>query len=318
MLERGSTWGEGCSWGNAGLIVPSHARPIAAPENLRAGLGWVLRRDAPFGLRVRPTLLPWLARYVRASTPRRAAAGEALQRALASESLDLLAGDADVDAGFRQDGCLSVFTAADGPKHAAQDAESSTGRALAARGLHAGETRALEPALSDRVTAGVLYPHVDPVRLTRSVGGAARRAGVVLRTHLDVTGLRSDADGVTVETSTGPLRAGHVVIAAGAWSGRLARTADVHVPLQGGKGYAIELARDAVPVRRPIYLHDERCVATPLSDRTRITGGLVLDGLDERFDARRIAGIRRAARARLQRRRGRPATVVAGSASVHA
>jgi D-amino-acid dehydrogenase len=39
VLERGGGWGEGCSWGNAGLLVPSHARPIAAPESLKAGLG---------------------------------------------------------------------------------------------------------------------------------------------------------------------------------------------------------------------------------------------------------------------------------------
>ena len=87
VLERGDGWGEGCSWGNAGLIVPSHARPIAAPESLRAGLGWMLRRSSPFGLRLRPALAPWLPRYVRAATPARAAAGERLQRELCAESL---------------------------------------------------------------------------------------------------------------------------------------------------------------------------------------------------------------------------------------
>ena len=76
VLERGNGWGEGCSWGNAGLLVPSHARPIAAPESLRAGLGWMLRRDSPFGLRPQPALAPWLARYVRASTRGARAAGE--------------------------------------------------------------------------------------------------------------------------------------------------------------------------------------------------------------------------------------------------
>jgi D-amino-acid dehydrogenase len=258
----------------------------------------MFRRDSPFGLRIRPSLSPWLARYVRASTPGRAAAGELLQRELASESLDLLAGDADVDAGFRQDGCLSVFSHPDGPARAEHEAASRTGRALAARALSAEETRALEPALSERVTAGVLHPreaHVDPVRLTRSVGEAARRAGAVLRTHVDVSAVHPDAGGVTLDTSVGPLRAGHAVIAAGAWSGVLARTAGLRVPLQGGKGYAIEFEPDAVPLRRPVYLHDERCVATPFGDRVRMTGGLLLDGVDERFDPRRVAGIRRAA-----------------------
>ena len=296
VLERGDDWGTGCSWGNAGLIVPSHARPIAAPEALRAGLGWMLRPDSPFGLRLRPSLSPWLARYVRASTVRRAAAGEALQRELASSSLELLAADADGD--LHRDGCLTVFTAPDGEARAAHEAASHTGRGLGARALSADETRALEPALSNRVTAGLLHPdegHVDPVRLTRSVGTAARRAGAVFWTKVSVHALRPDATGVTVTTSSGPLRARHAVLAAGAWSGTLAATAGLRVPLQGGKGYAIELDPQTLPLRRPVYLHDERCVATPLGDRVRMTGGLLLDGLDERYDPRRVAGIRRAA-----------------------
>ncbi len=144
VLERGDDWGTGCSWGNAGLIVPSHARPIAAPEALRAGLGWMLRPDSPFGLRLRPSLSPWLARYVRASTGRRAAAGETLQRELASTSLALLADDTDIE--LRREGCLTVFTRAGGADRAAHEAASETGRALGARALTAAGTRALEPA----------------------------------------------------------------------------------------------------------------------------------------------------------------------------
>ena len=87
VIERGGGWGEGCSWGNAGLLVPSHARPIAAPEALRAGIGWMVRPDSPFGLKLKPSLTPWLVRYLRASTARRAHAGETLQRELGLESL---------------------------------------------------------------------------------------------------------------------------------------------------------------------------------------------------------------------------------------
>jgi D-amino-acid dehydrogenase len=297
VLETAGDWGAGCSWGNAGLVVPSHARPIAAPEALRSGLLWMLRRESPFGLRVRLSLLAWLARYAAASTPARADAGEALQRELASESLDLLAGDADVDAGFRQDGCLTVFTRG-GVERAQEEAASVTGRALGARVLSAEAARALEPALSSAVSAAVLHPreaHVDPVRLTRSVGAAARRAGAVLWTGVRVNALREDGAGVTLMTTGGKVRAAHTVIAAGAWSGALASTAGLSVPLQGGKGYSIELAPEDLPLKRPVYLHDERCVATPFGDRVRMTGGLLLDGLDERYDPRRVAGIRRAA-----------------------
>ena len=53
----------------------------------------------------------------------------------------------------------------------------------------------------------------------------------------------------------------------------------------------------------PLYLHDQRVVANPMGDRTRITGGLLLDGLDESFDHRRVRAI--AARGRGGPRRAR-------------
>jgi D-amino-acid dehydrogenase len=294
VLERGGGWGEGCSWGNAGLIVPSHSRPIAAPENLRAGLSWMLRRDSPFGLRLRPSLAPWLARYVAAATPRRAAAAEALQRELTVESLERFRA-LEVDGGVEERGLLAVFTGAAGPEHAARDAESETGRALDARVVDA---RELEPALGAAVTAGVLFPHeaqCDPVKLVPAIGRRALARGAELRTGVEVRALRRGGPGVVAETSAGRLEAAHAVVAAGAWSGRLARTLGVRLPLQGGRGYAIELDPAAVPIRRPLYLHDARVVATPLGDRVRLTGGLVLAGLDERLDLHRIDAIRRAA-----------------------
>ena len=63
---------------------PSHARPIAAPESLRAGLGWMVEPDSPFGLKLKPSLAPWLARYLRASTG--AARGATARRCSASSA----------------------------------------------------------------------------------------------------------------------------------------------------------------------------------------------------------------------------------------
>src|SRR4051794_21217406 len=155
VLERGGGWGEGCSWGNAGLLVPSHARPIAAPESLRAGIGWMVKPDSPFGLKLKPSLAPWLARYLRASTAARAGEGEALQRDLAVESIGLFRALAaeGIDGGFDEPGCLTVHSS---DEHAAAEAGSETGRVLGAQMLTGDEARALEPALTTHVRAAVL------------------------------------------------------------------------------------------------------------------------------------------------------------------
>jgi D-amino-acid dehydrogenase len=309
VIERGGGWGEGCSWGNAGLLVPSHARPIAAPESLRAGIGWMVKPDSPFGLKLKPSLAPWLARYLRASTARRARDGEALQRELCRESLGVFRElEAEgIDGGYDEPGCLTVHAS---EEHAAAEAGGETGRALGARVLSGDEARELEPSLTARVRAAVLFPdeaRCDPVRLAAAVGAAAEARGVRLRTGVEAYGVGSDG----VETTHGSVRAGAVVVAAGAWSGRLAASTGVKLPLQGGKGYAAEWDPAAAPVRMPLYLHDHRVVANPMGDRTRLTGGLLLDGLDESFDHRRVRAIATAAEEVLGVR-GRPRLVWRG------
>jgi D-amino-acid dehydrogenase len=294
VLERAAGWGEECSWGNAGLLVPSHARPIAAPENLRSGLRWMVRRDSPFGMRPQPALAPWLLRFARASTPARADAGEELQRELCVEGLrhfDELAADG-IDGGYRRTGMLTVHVSSE--DHAEEEAASATGRALGARVLTPGEARELEPALTGDIRGAVLFPdeaQCDPIRLVAEVGAAAQRAGAVFRFGEDVRAIAQEAGGVRV----GDLRAGHAVVAAGVWSGALARG----IPLVAGKGYAVDYAASVSPLRMPLYLYDHRVVANPMGSRLRLTGGLVLGRAEQRGDPRRVGAIRRVAAATL-------------------
>ncbi len=291
VLERGSGWGEECSWGNAGLLVPCHARPIAAPENLRAGLRWMVRRDSPFGMRPQPALAPWLLRYARASTAARADAGETLQRDLSVEGLarfDALAAEG-IDGGYRRTGMLTVHSS---EPHAIEEAESETGRELGARVLSAAEARELEPALTGPLRAAVLFPdqgQCDPIRLVADVAAAAQRAGAEFRSGVDVRSVAQEPGGVRV----GDLHAGHAVIAAGVWSGALAASLGAGLPLVAGKGYAVDYAPS--PLRMPLYLYDARCVANPMTARLRLTGGLVLGRGEGGGDPRRVEAIRRVA-----------------------
>jgi D-amino-acid dehydrogenase len=291
LLERGPEIGSGCSAGNAGLICPSHSTPISNPAAVRNGLRWMFDRDSPFYLRPRPAAVPWLARFLLAA--RRAPDGARAIRALSVASLELhaeLAGQ--LDTGFQRRGVLDVYSTEDSFAAGRGEARSS---GLPFQALGREGALALEPALGERTVGAVYYPqdaHVDPLRFVRALGAAAAAEGADVRTHVEVRRLRRLATGVAIETSGGELRPAAAVLAAGAWSATLARTVDVYCPLEGGKGYHVDLeSADGDPLI-PTWLQESRTIATPLPGRLRLAGTLDLAGLDLSINERRAQTVR--------------------------
>jgi D-amino-acid dehydrogenase len=82
-----------------------------------------------------------------------------------------------------------------------------------------------------------------------------------------------------------------VVLAAGAWTPRLARVLSVAVPVEGGKGYHVELESAPSDPRVPVFLKDSWVIATPLAGRVRLAGTLELAGLDDSIDLRKADAI---------------------------
>jgi D-amino-acid dehydrogenase len=293
VLERTGD-ATGCSYGNAGLICPSHADALANLGAVRDGLGWMRRRDSPFRLRLRPGLLPWLARFGAASLPARSARATAVLRALARASVERHAelARAGLATGFARRGTLSVFESRHGFERAAD-------RAQGARVLDAAEAREFEPALAPGI-AGALHnagdAHCDPGALVRSLLDAAVEHGAEVRTGVELLRLRrTDGRVAALDTTFGPVVAGEVVLAAGMWSQALARDAGVQVPLEPAKGYHLEVAAGALAGGTPIYMEEARVIATPLDGRVRLAGTLELGKLDMAVDSVRLASLTRAA-----------------------
>ncbi|MET0939176.1 MAG: FAD-dependent oxidoreductase [Gaiellaceae bacterium] len=292
LLERGPELGSGCSAGNAGLICPSHSTPISNPAAVRNGLRWMLDRASPFYLKPRPAAVPWLARFLLAA--RRAPAGARAIRALSAASLELHAELArELDTGFERRGVLNAYVTEESYAAGRAEAQSS---GLPFQALHCEEALALEPALGPRTLGAVYYPqeaHVDPLRCVRALGGAAAAEGADIRTRVEARRLRREGDRVAIETSDGVLRPQTVVLAAGAWSGALARSVHVYLPLEGGKGYHVDLEGAESDPRIPTWLQESWAIATPLPGRLRLAGTLELAGLDLSIDTRRAEAVRR-------------------------
>ena len=126
------------------------------------------------------------------------------------------------DVGYRR--CGTLMVARDADEAAALERELGFRAQLGVpmTRLRPSEARRLEPALAPTLRLALEAPddHVaDPRLLAPALAEAARRAGAVLRTGAEVAAVRRGE----VELAGGEtIRAGDVVVAAGAWAGELA------------------------------------------------------------------------------------------------
>lgn len=142
-----------------------------------------------------------------------------------------------VECDFRQYGYLMLATS---PADAAlfeQNVRLQQSLDVPVRLLARGEIEALVPGLeTDDVLCASYCPrdgYADPYSVAMAFGAAARRAGVTVLEHTEVTGITHAGGRVTgVETAGGPLRAPCVVDAAGPWAAEVARLAGVDLPIQ--------------------------------------------------------------------------------------
>jgi D-amino-acid dehydrogenase len=234
---------------------------------------------------------------VAASTSTRAARGTRLIRELSLASLDLHAelAASGLQTGFERRGILNVYETVAAFEQAEAHAHAT---GLPARVLGPDETRELEPALGEDVAGGVYFPdeaHCDPLAFVFAVARAAREAGATIKTHVRVDRLRRSNGGIALETSHGGLHAGTVVLAAGAWTTKLAAQLGAFLPQEGGKGYHLDLAAAPSDPQIPVSMDEAHVIATPMPGFLRLSGTLELAGLDTTISRVRVDAIREAA-----------------------
>lgn len=304
VIDKGEV-GHGCSYGNAGMIVPSHSFPLPMPGAIHQALFWLLRADSPFRIKPPPSwdLVRWLLRFLGCSTKTHLAhATRALaELSLHSRSLyDELAADNGAQMHFKKNGSLYPCATTTGLKHAIDEMEILRAYGVEGRTLGEDEVRQLEPAITGPVCGATYFegePHVEPLSAVRTLMRLAEEQGASVRPHTEL--VEWDFRGRRIEsarTTRGTLRADHFVLAGGSWSGRLARPLGLRVPIQAGKGYGVTIEPiDPMP-KIPVLLNEVKVGITPRANSVRLAGTLELAGLDESITMRRVRAVVRGAR----------------------
>jgi D-amino-acid dehydrogenase len=303
VLDRNPEQRDGCSFGNAGMIVPSHFVPLAAPGMVALGLKWMWNPESPFYIKPRLDweLLKWGWQFWRAATAKRVERAAPLLRDLNFASracFEELAGGAPAsgapgigDFGLVKRGLLMLCKTQHTLDEEAKFAARANELGVPAEVLDAKQTAALDPAITMNIAGAVYFPkdaHLSPNRFMAALKAECDALGVVFQWGADVAALTHHASRIT---SACDIEADEFIVAGGSWSPELSRSLGLRLPMQAGKGYSLTLPQPPQLPQLCSILTEARVAVTPMDGALRIGGTMEIAGLNEDINPVRVRGV---------------------------
>jgi D-amino-acid dehydrogenase len=296
--------GDNCSYGNAGLIVPSHFTPLASPGVLSKGLRWMLKSESPFSLKPRldSELFVWGWKFIQASSRSRADKASPVLKELLMKNRELLI-DLDlkeaIEFGLQKKGLLILCNSKKGLEAEQEVVRRSHQLGLSAKMLSPSEVKEMEPDLQMNIAGAVFYPedaHFHPGLLMNGLKNLLKERGVHVLYNTKVTGLESKGDRITgVKTEGGRfLHCSDVIFCMGADTSLLKKELGISMPMQAGKGYSITMEQPKVVPERCVILSEAYVAVTPMDGSLRFAGTMEMAGFDKSINQTKIKAMKNA------------------------
>jgi D-amino-acid dehydrogenase len=299
VIERRGPLRNGCSFINAGMIVPSHFVPLAAPGMVALGLKWMWHPESPFYIQPRFNweLLDWAFKFWRAANPRHVARSAPLLRDLhwasreCFEELQTALGDF----GLTTRGLLMLCRTQRGLDEEAHLAAQANDLGVPAIVLDAKQTAQLDPAITMNIAGSVYFAkdcHLEPTRFMAALEAGCRSLGVEFVWNAEATRFTSESSRIdAVHTTQGDFAADEMIVCGGSWSPSLARSLGLKLPMQAGKGYSFDLEKPRQLPQICAILSEARVAVTPMGSTLRFGGTMEISGLNEQINPARVRGI---------------------------
>jgi len=277
------------SSGNAGAFAFADVIPLATPGIMRKAPNWLIDPLGPLSLRPKYALkiLPWLLRFWRASWQDKYQAALAAQASLMTLSKAALERQIDAVDGedmIRREGQLQLYEGRDEFNASLASWQTRQQHGVLYEFLLTPEAIAkIQPGIDPRFTHAAYTPEwknvCDPAEWTQHLANEfEKRGGKIAIASIHSLELKNDS--VHLKSDAVDYEANQVVLAAGAWSKKLAKSVGDSLPLDTERGYNTTLPAGPFHLKTHITFSNHGFVVTKVGEGIRVGGAVELGGLE--------------------------------------
>ena len=299
VLDKGDMTNN-CSYGNAGMIVPSHFIPLAAPGMISKGIKWMFNSRSPFY--VKPSLdfslISWGLKFMKSATASHVENSAPYLRdyhLLSRQLYKDISEESGFNFGLENRGILMLYKtekAGEEEIHVGKDAQKL---GLDVDILSKDQVQALEPHTNLDVIGAVHYrcdAHLYPNALIPQLIEFVKKNGGEIKINSDVTGFDiRDGEIKAVQTRHGDIEGDLVVMTGGTWLPELAKLAGLSIPVMPGKGYSFMEPNTEHKIIHPSLLIEARVAVTPMNGQVRFGGTMEIAPVNDKVNMNRVEGI---------------------------
>ena len=282
LIDRGEP-GEGTSYGNAGIIEGNTVFPAAFPASFTELARIALKRStlANYHLGFLPKVAPWLMAFRAASQPARLIETAQIMRPFLARAVpehDALAAESGAERHFSRRGWLKLYRTRKLFEAQKVELDLAARFGIANIPLDRDGALALEPALNGAFRHAVHWTGAvsvnSPLAVTRAYAARFNALGGLTLSG-DARSLHRSDRSWRVETDSGPVDAGDVVVALGPWSPDVLARLGITLPLAVKRGYHRHFRPQGnAALSRPVLDAQYGYVLAPMEQGIRLTTGV--------------------------------------------
>lgn len=292
---------DGCSYGNAGMIVPSHFIPLAQPGMIGKGVRWMFNSKSPFYVQPRldAELLKWGITFYKHANNRHVKNSRQalLDLSLMSKELykDLVAERPEIF--YQEKGLLMLYQSEKVGEEEIEVGEEAKTLGIEVDFYDQSGLQELETGIKLNALGGVHFKsdaHLNPNALMRFLKQEVEKIGVESIRDTSVESFETTKDQISgLKTVNQTYTADEFILCAGSWSPMLAKQLGINIQLLPGKGYSFNIdSKENNSPSIPSILCEGKVAVSPFQNSVRFGGTMEITHVkNTEINSNRVEGI---------------------------